>query len=243
MIPLLKNLLLNEGQSQISGSRKVIVPPNMRGFVKSNFSIAMGSDLELFRGAEYGLGVHFINPQRIVRSSKDSSNIYYILMDTLPSWEGFPSRSKSLICTNDVGIAEGYGSKVYSVFPNNRTKIGYGKYKNAYLEFSEVFRRVKLDIDQFSRYLTLFLAEILKSNSTVYSLVNSSMKHSDFNTVIDTLNKMDVINIVSNMYFDSMSIRGRYTSQISSDFLKNGKNGDLIGYLDGIMDPTKNGIH
>jgi len=58
---------------------------------------------------------------RISRNAE--GNYYTLLMDNLPSWKGYPKRSKSFICSTDDMKASGYGD-MYYVFPVNGAKIG-----------------------------------------------------------------------------------------------------------------------
>jgi hypothetical protein len=50
-------------------------------------------------------------PSEYTRESKNTYNVYTLLIDTFPSWSKFPKRSKSLICTEDLSKASGYKKK------------------------------------------------------------------------------------------------------------------------------------
>lgn len=56
------------------------------------------------------------------RESANTSNHYTILIDNLPSFKGWPKRSKSIITHGDSDRARGYG-QLYAVFPLDNAKI------------------------------------------------------------------------------------------------------------------------
>lgn len=62
------------------------------------------------------------DPSTGTRASENTSNYYTLLMDNSPYMQGWPKRSKSLICTTDPNTAGNYG-KVYAIFPYNGTKL------------------------------------------------------------------------------------------------------------------------
>jgi hypothetical protein len=51
------------------------------------------------------------------RTSRDTNNLYQLMMDISPHLKEFPSRSKSLICANNEEQASGYLGSTYAVFP------------------------------------------------------------------------------------------------------------------------------
>lgn len=93
---------------------------------KSGFeSIANGS--VLWRGDANRGEYVAIDSSTGVRTSKDTNNLYQMMMDASTNLKHVPSRSKSLICSNDFKIADKYGSKLYAVFPEDGTKIAVSR--------------------------------------------------------------------------------------------------------------------
>lgn len=80
----------------------------------------------LFRGTQkkYEPAV-IIDPTVGLRKSRGIKNHYTLLMDNSPYYQGWPKRSKSLICTTSYSYARGwakYGTRV--IIPFNGSKIG-----------------------------------------------------------------------------------------------------------------------
>lgn len=157
------------GQKSKPGQNKRVVnlPIDKHDDVLSkHFSKTYPNGFHGYRGASYNNKSIFINPQKIKRVSKGTSNLYYVLMDNLPAYRDYPKRSKSIIFSNHKRDAEDYvddlsGGKVYKVFPNNRAKIAVAQslYQYIYLPYMES----KTDIrtaDEFDIYITDSLIKI-----------------------------------------------------------------------------------
>ena len=57
------------------------------------------------------------------RSSKNTRNYYTVILDHFLPRDGYPKRSKSVICANDKYTARGFGT-AYMLFPYDGVKIG-----------------------------------------------------------------------------------------------------------------------
>lgn len=89
---------------------------------------AISEDKLLFRGflKQPGGPIVVIDTTKAERTSRDSSNLYHLLMDASDYFHGWPSRSNSLICTDEHGsIAEfaRYEANEYVIFPFDGTEI------------------------------------------------------------------------------------------------------------------------
>ncbi len=95
---------------------------------KSSFIKALKNGGLLFRGFKEppaGEGkCAVINPSTGKRTSKDTDNLYQLMMDESESLADYPSRSNSLICATRPNPATMYG-EVYAVIPKNDSKICY----------------------------------------------------------------------------------------------------------------------
>ena len=81
---------------------------------------------KLYRGINLKPSVSYclIDPNITPRSSAmGAKNYYTVLMDNLPSWAGYPKRSRSLICSSSHGKAGNFGD-VYLVLPFNGANLG-----------------------------------------------------------------------------------------------------------------------
>jgi hypothetical protein len=68
-------------------------------------------------------GIAVIDTTRSERKSATTSNWYTLIIDNHPRYKEYPKRSQSLICTNDIEIAEFFGS-LMAIIPFNSAKIG-----------------------------------------------------------------------------------------------------------------------
>lgn len=64
-----------------------------------------------------------------VRASDNGRNYYTMLMDTLPAFNGFPKRSKSLITSSTKSKAKPYGD-MYRIYPHQDAKVGICQWKD-----------------------------------------------------------------------------------------------------------------
>jgi hypothetical protein len=81
------------------------------------------------------------NPKSIDRESANTKNYYTLLFDNSPYRNGFPKRSKSLICSTDYSTALNYGDKHYRVIPFDNAKIavcGASDFWNSFPKLSEI---------------------------------------------------------------------------------------------------------
>lgn len=80
--------------------------------------------LVLYRGFESPESVLIgDSTQGQARVSANTKNYYTLILDNDPSWQEFPKRSRSFICSTSEGTAEVYG-RAYCVFPFDGTELG-----------------------------------------------------------------------------------------------------------------------
>jgi len=77
----------------------------------------------IYRGINNYNNYLYIQPSKSTRVSLNTENYYTLINDNSPSWEKYPKRSKSVICTTDLYRADNYGD-IYIVFPFDNAKIG-----------------------------------------------------------------------------------------------------------------------
>ena len=91
-------------------------------FAKKNKDFLKGSPI--YRGLRNNISLYaFVEPEKYTRVSANTENYYTLMIDNSPNWEGYPKRSKSIICSSSKSGASGYGN-VYRVIPKNGAKIG-----------------------------------------------------------------------------------------------------------------------
>jgi len=127
------------------------------------FSEALSHPAVFYRKSLQEYNPPFIDPKKIQRTSKDTFNLYYIIMDTFPAWSGWPSRSQSVIFTNSLYEASEYDGIMYKVYPANNAKIAWGGYEMGFLSFPYLESLTERDLPGFLRSFRLMIREIKKA--------------------------------------------------------------------------------
>ncbi len=79
----------------------------------------------IFRAENNESSDFFIKEIDYIRVSPGSGqNLYNLLLSNLPSWDDYPTRNKSHICSTDNKAVSSYGNNTYIVFPKKLTSIG-----------------------------------------------------------------------------------------------------------------------
>lgn len=76
----------------------------------------------LYRGFKHSSKAMVIDASTGERTSKDTNNLYQLMMDNSTALVDYPKRSKSLICTSKLWEAESYG-RAAAIIPFDGTKI------------------------------------------------------------------------------------------------------------------------
>lgn len=90
-----------------------------------------------------------VDSSRAVRTSRDSDNLYQLMMDASKPMSGYPSRTNSFICSTSPSGAASYG-KVYAMIPFDGTDV-------AVLSEGDIFRQhvkspiTNSDVDSFAQ--------------------------------------------------------------------------------------------
>lgn len=145
------------------------------------------NDLEngkiLFRGdGATSSPFKIINTAKSKRSSKDTNNLYQLIMDTSENMKDVPSRSNSIISSSNHSVALAYGKespmKTYLILPFNGTKIACFKHADI---FNALFESEKLAFRELVSHnkLTNFFADVigektLTSKTDVRGLFNNA---------------------------------------------------------------------
>ena len=226
-------------QYEEGGRTSPITEAEAVSYVKKNSPVYLenvlkNNDAGIFRGVA-GKKDPFLfgDSSAHVRQSANTLNYYTLLMDhILPSWKFYPNRSKSFICSTSIKTAKNYG-KAYTLFPPDGTIVGVADDNDLWNSFQETY----VDPDRFNDFLEEFaklttgdiLSEsdpkILKKSIT--NIENKLKKESEgyINRLISQMEKY-------HNYF--------FTSYLK--YIKEGKNIDLITYIDNKFDPKKNGF-
>lgn len=153
--------------------------------------------------ADYGL----VNPSEYIRTSKNTSNYYTLLFDNiLLSWNSFPKRSKSIICSNNIYGAKAFGSDPVIIFPYDSAKIAICPRSDFWIFGPNLYKKMNItDLDNLNRYLLrpLYLLSgntnkvddwqsLLNGIETAQSLINSGNKDKLLNKIL-MINREDYL--------------------------------------------------
>ena len=74
------------------------------------------------KGRKEASGFQFIDTTKAERTSRDTNNLYQLMMDNSEALKGYPKRKNSLICATRLDTADGYGH-LRIIIPFNGTKV------------------------------------------------------------------------------------------------------------------------
>lgn len=183
----------------------------------------------IYRGISgQSAGVLYFEPKQTLRPAANTSNFVNLLVDNLPSWSAYPKRGKSIICSADRDIAEGYGQG-YQVFPFDGVKIGVCGDTDFWGGFEE---QTGLDVPG--------LNDIFHKLKV---MLNQSVSQDDFQTLIRQIRQ------ASKMYHGPQS--GLYKFPFADRYAGPKQNklfdellsaSDPVAYLNQLLDPNANGF-
>lgn len=119
----------------------------------------------IYRGMKPTSPLVYADGSLLERKSANTNNYYTLMMDFLPSWKGWPKRSKSFICTSNERGSRAYG-ELYFVVPLENQPIAVCS-NNDFWQFVD-FKSYGLsmyDLSDFNRslrYLSNTIAIITK---------------------------------------------------------------------------------
>jgi hypothetical protein len=88
--------------------------PVIKNYIENN--------IKIYRGMKGNYEFILVNANEFNRPSRNIENYFNSLTTVLPSWQGWPTRNKSIICTSSINTAYHYGIPFY-VIPLDNQKI------------------------------------------------------------------------------------------------------------------------
>ena len=179
-------------------------------------------EIPLYRGIKKGGDILYGDSSNIERKSSNTTNHYTLLFsEILSSWQNYPKRNRSFICTSDKSYAQEYGS-LYSVFPVGDPILGICPRNDMWHSFSSIFSEITV----FNRMLEQ-IADMLDISTEVTkeNLLNL------FNR-IDKLSEKDIMTIMSNFGV-------RHQQYFLHNFMESDYE-TFLDYIDNVMSPEKN---
>ena len=227
-----QHYIFNETLINIERSRgSVINKEEMIDILKKNCKEFLEDFIEtkkpkIFRGLQQSEDYKLIKPSESIRTSKNTSNHYTLIVDNSIRWSEYPKRSKSLICTTEYNIAKNFG-EVYIVIPFDNTKIGVCPESDFWGSFKKGFPEIGCQLRDFT-----------------YDLRSNNVRADSYENLLLDLSKLEVRlkeNIEEFGYFKSTFDPNHITN--TSGFFKNfNVNLSLYDQIDDAFDPNKNGF-
>lgn len=247
-------LYLTEGRSQkISFNEFVRLAPRCKNSLKSYFFQEKG---KLMRGVNSG-GSNFesdyngpsgygqfmsIEPAKFSRKPNYANNeIYFTMIDGLPSWSGYPSRRNSVVGATQGGKADHYDSiGLYQMFPEDSAKLVICSGKDLWASFGSALDTSKYDesLGGFVDQLLYFMSDI--SNKQVRYDENRVKTSSDLRAFCHTFDQY-YKRFGSNLEIFVDKAHQELYEELGY-FLKTYYKGDLWKAFDTAFSPSKNKI-
>ena len=173
----------------------------------------------------------FVTPG--IRVSQNTSNIYTKLMsELLPSWKNWPRRDRCAVCTNNIGYALHYG-ELYSIFPQNGTKIGLCMDNDIWNSFPYLFELSNIhSLLSFIDAITMFFNEVFENTIDVRILFKQ-----DAETIRKAIKQLEAI-CRKQPYIDFPSAKHFELIRYIVAEIRRGKS--FLQTLNFLMNPRKN---
>lgn len=222
------NVVGNKRRSMPIISSKVDNLIKRGGFSESFYNIHTKGN-GIFRGVQsMDKETLYVKPSKHIRSSRNTENYYTWLLEFLPSWEKYPKRSRSIICSSDPRSADGYGT-VYEVIPKNEALIGVCPESDFWRSFPRIMIRWGIyDMDYFNSRL-----------SELCSIFG--IKLEDITDREGFKNNLDKLPVDKSRLLDSIKSWNWDKRKVISDLEQN-FHGNWIEYFDDLFDPEINGF-
>lgn len=209
----------------IKHSRSIaITADEARNGIEGKFNKAWKNNIKIYRGAvernEIFLYIDPSSEKHEPRESANTVNYYTWIIDNSQRWKEYPKRSKSIICSTDVNMADNFGD-IYRIFPIKDAKIGVCSSDDMWVSF-KIPNTYSLD-DFNDNISVIFNSNRLPTPSTWEKFKNSC-------DVVDEERRPIESNYPKKSYEDAYKFYEKFL----------GSNMGLLEYLDSLLDPKLN---
>lgn len=247
----------------------------VRQLVKSEYSEAYDRyhhDCYMFRGVSNRernsiKNFKILKPGLRVTAGGVKRNLYTrLLSDILPSWQDFPPRNRSFVCSTSSGYALNYTGKepkydnVYVVLPKNGAKIGVCSTVDIWTSF-KILNEHDLTLDGFQNaflYITELIGRELddivttetKRKTTKYSkignILENAAKYRSTQSVVTILNALsEKLKVYTDEVIERLGKKHTVAADMAVPMLQEMKRlntVNVIEFLDTILNPKANGF-
>lgn len=185
------------------------------------------------------------------RQSANTENYYTLFMDNLPSWNGYPKRSESLICTNYDKDSYAYGNS-HIIIPFDGTVIGVCETNDVWSSFSRVTANFDIaNMSSFGNFLLAMNSVLTKIGTSCSDITVPRLSDTSWQVLSASLALWsEAIEITQSKMEDFIEDFNRgFHAQILDSALAIIRNvhgpkyqGDFMAYFNDIMSPFSNGF-
>jgi len=217
------------GDYPTTGRSQVVDEKFVQNFFKKNKQCLKGSPI--YRGLEFDENYLYVEPSQYERVSANTNNYYTLLMDNLPSWQKYPKRSKSIICTTSPLYAGSFG-KLFQVYFEDNAKIGVCSAEDIWGSFF-LFENLT-DLNATLSRIFNHMAELMFTNPQTFKQLSENLKNID---IFKRKNK-DKTEIQIRKFYEN---KWRYLhDNFIQDYVKSPLS--FMDYLNEKLSPSKNGF-
>jgi hypothetical protein len=132
-----------------------------------------GKNRYLKQDIDYYEDCLLIKPSQHERIARNTDNHYITIIDNSKYWEGFPKRSKSIICSTDNKYAQLYGA-VYRVIPlKENSEFVVCPKSDVFISFEYLFKEMKLNGFRISNDSIIDVHKIINAILNLKNLMNT----------------------------------------------------------------------
>lgn len=223
-----------------------------QGDYKNNIKHTYNEGMLLYRGTHNTKLIHnavsLYGFDDTERKSANTNNIYNSLVSSgiLKSWEMYPKRNKSFICTNSKTYASDYGS-VMCVIPPDNTKLGLCPSFDFWYSFKTNLEQIGIDsMDEFNSILSLFV-DIVLNDDSVYELGYKDTQYikNEFLKCSAKISELGKDKFLARVQRELSSIgdvwgHNDIVLKFTKAIIKHSSQLDFIGFLNDILSPQAN---
>jgi len=210
---------------------------------KNSFDLYKQDSRVLYRGIsdKYRGNYYYVNPRTAARISKDSNNLYVALMDALPSWNGYPKRSRSIIVGTSESVAEDYGD-IFLVFLKYNANVAVCSEDDLWKGMPYLMRKTNVNgLDTYMMGLNELLMSVSRYDDKIPDIETKTYSENNIEEFFQGmiyLTKEVLEKSISDRLVWSAAARISKNMLLSSSDAKNG----WRNYFNDLFDPVNNGI-
>lgn len=176
---------------------------------------------KIYRGLQFYDDFGYVNSNKgKERRSAHTENYYTLLIDNLPSWKGWPKRSRGIVCSTKERYASNYGHTFYAI-PYDNAKIGICSSYDIWESFKNPdFQKYFGDLNNFNYVINKLLFYMLIKTPKLKNPAN----YKQLKELLIEISKLSIDDYPREKYYNFFNQK------------------DIMKHLNNVLDPKKNGF-